>query len=847
MTSGKKYKLSAITRAILVPLSLSLFCLPVSAQKRGDNYQETTVQSVKLKPGENIQDIARSNKVSIDHLWEINSFAFSDKATFLAATAGQTVWLPVKKSTAQPQVPQTKQPESVRQVEPQAGGKANPRNMDARQFGQNQLSSLAGQQAEEWLSSFGGSARISISSDKDFSDYNYSGDVLVPLWDSHKNILLFTQLGARRVDDRNTGNIGLGVRYFADGWMMGNNVFFDNDFSGNNRRAGIGAELWTEALRLAANGYYGLNGWHQSKLMADYDERPANGWDIELSSWLPLYPQLGGKVKYEQYYGDNVALISRNNLQKDPSAVTVGLNWTPVPLVSVEAAQRNSMQSGKDTTVGLNLNWNFGRSLGWHLSSAAVAEQRSLAGSRYELVSRNNQIVMDYREQTVITFSLASAIQGVEGSSQPLGVSIWAKHGLGKIVWDDALLVAAGGKILGQGANSVLVLPAWQEGTDNHYTLSAVAYDTKGKASQRAQVQITVEKAEQIQPEEPTEPEQPVQPEEPGQPEQPDAAKTVFNLDIHELAADNTGHAQAIIELKDKEGQPVSGQAANLRLEAQLQNALLRNGSGVTVGEIKEEGTSGRYLVDLTAGAESGVVTLVLYHGANVLGQQQLTLTAVEEEVPAVVPAKIELGSENPVVTAGNTMTFTAMVTDNEGKPFKDVVVKFTDEDGNVINAANEGKTDENGRVTASKSVEKAGSYTVTSHIDDLASNAVTVTVNADLATATIKDYRANQGTFKPGQPGSTSDATFDVTLIDKFGNPLANLSGLSFKELNGYDGRQIELVSDGKTNQNGVLAGSATMLKSLKPQNQAYYQVYPLLNGNRIDIRTINITFVPE
>ncbi|QGY30001.1 inverse autotransporter beta domain-containing protein [Pantoea cypripedii] len=842
MTSGKKYKLSAITRAILVPLSLSLFCLPVSAQKRGDNYQETTVQSVKLKPGENIQDIARSNKVSIDHLWEINSFAFSDKATFLAATAGQTVWLPVKKSTAQPQVQQTKQPEPVRQVEPQAGGKANPRNMDARQFGQNQLSSLAGQQAEEWLSSFGGSARISISADKDFSDYNYSGDVLVPLWDSHKNILLFTQLGARRVDDRNTGNIGLGVRYFADGWMLGNNVFFDNDFSGNNRRAGIGAELWTEALRLAANGYYGLNGWHQSKLMADYDERPANGWDIELSSWLPLYPQLGGKVKYEQYYGDNVALISRNNLQKDPSAVTVGLNWTPVPLVSVEAAQRNSMQSGKDTTVGLNLNWNFGRSLGWHLSSAAVAEQRSLAGSRYELVSRNNQIVMDYREQTVITFSLASAIQGVEGSSQPLGVSIWAKHGLGKIVWDDALLVAAGGKILGQGANSVLVLPAYQEGTNNHYTLSAVAYDTKGKASQRTQVQITVEKAEQIQPEEPTEPEQPVQPEEPGQPQQPDAAKTVFNLDIHELVADGSGHAQAAIELKDAEGKPVSGQAANLRVEASLQSA--RSGAGVTVGEIKEEGTTGRYLADVTAGAESGVVTLVLYHGANVLGQQQLTLKAAEPEV--VEPANIELLSASAEYHAGSVMSFSATVTDKQGNPMKDVVVAFTDEAGNVLAANNDGKTDEQGKVTLSLKREKAGTYLIISQVGQLKSQK-SVNVVADEASAMIKSSHSQDGKFRQGQAGSTVTAQFSLTLVDQYDNPLANFAGIDLKELNHYD-HQIVIESNNKTDANGVIEGTVALAGSFTPQNnKTVYKIYPLIYGIGVGKTGIEITFLAE
>nr|WP_084876143.1 inverse autotransporter beta domain-containing protein [Pantoea cypripedii] len=845
MTSGKRFKLSSITIAILAPLSISFLSLPASAYNGSAYNQEATIQSVKLKTGENIQDIARENKVSIEHLWEINSFAFSDKATFLAATAGQTVWLPVKKSAVQPQAQQQKQPEQVRQ----AGSQSNPRNMDARQFGQNQLSSLAGQQAEEWLNGFGGSSRISISSDKNFSDYNYSGDVLVPLWDSRQNVLLFTQIGARRVDDRNTGNIGLGIRYFADGWMLGNNVFFDNDFSGNNRRAGIGAELWTEALRLAANGYYGLTGWHESKLMADYDERPANGWDIELSSWLPIYPQLGGKVKYEQYYGDNVALISRNTLQKDPSAVTVGLNWTPVPLVSVEAAQRNSMQSGKDISVGLNLNWNFGRSLDWHLSSAAVAEQRSLAGSHYELVSRNNQIVMDYREQTVITFSLASAIQGEEGSSQPLGISIWAKHGLGKIVWDDALLVAAGGKIVGQGANSVLVLPVYQEGTDNHYILSAVAYDTKGKGSQRAQVAITVEKAQQILPEEPTDPEQPVQPEEPvqpDQPQQPDAAKTVFNLDIHELVADGSGHAQAAIELKDAEGKPVSGQAANLRLEASLQSA--RSGSGVVVGEIKEEGTTGRYLADVTAGAESGVVTLVLYHGANVLGQQQLTLTAVEDVTPSVTPAKVDLQAGQAEISAGNTLTFTATVTDSEGHPLKDIVVGFKDANGNAITANNEGKTDEQGKVTASLMKEKAGLYSVTSHVGDLASPAQSVTVVADVASARMAGEIVNQGWFTAGSLTGAVPATFSVPLVDKFRNLLVN-TAVTFKaeDVDGFNSDEwIKItLNNAQTNADGMISGEVNIISP--HWNKSTYQIYPVINGQRVGDRSLSITFAPK
>ncbi|HDP9620698.1 TPA: inverse autotransporter beta domain-containing protein, partial [Escherichia coli] len=40
----------------------------------------------------------------------------------------------------------------------------------------------------------------------------------------------------------------------------------------------------------------------------DYQERPANGWDIRAEGYLPAWPQLGASLMYEQYYGDEVGL-----------------------------------------------------------------------------------------------------------------------------------------------------------------------------------------------------------------------------------------------------------------------------------------------------------------------------------------------------------------------------------------------------------------------------------------------------------------------------------------------------------------------------------------------------------
>lgn len=86
--------------------------------------------------------------------------------------------------------------------------------------------------------------------------------------------------------------------------------------------------MWTPSLRLATNYYHPLSNWKDSRDFDDYEERPAKGFDVRLQGYLPAYPHLGASLVYEQYYGDEVALFGKDHLQKDPSAVTVGLDYT---------------------------------------------------------------------------------------------------------------------------------------------------------------------------------------------------------------------------------------------------------------------------------------------------------------------------------------------------------------------------------------------------------------------------------------------------------------------------------------------------------------------------------------
>lgn len=224
-------------------------------------------------------------------------------------------------------------------------------------------------------------------------------------------------------------------------------------------------------------------------------ERPASGWDLRARAWLPALPQLGGKLTYAQYYAEEIALFGTDNRQRNPHAITAGVNYTPVPLITL-GAERRQRQSGKsDVRFTLDMNYQIGvpwRSL---VDPHAVAAMHSLAGSRHDLVERNNNIVLEYRRKEPIQLHMAALITGYAGEQKSLGVSVTSQYGLSHIDWDVASLTAAGGKIGRNGNNSyTVVLPTYQTAVQavNTYTISAVAVDMKGNRSGRSITQLTV-------------------------------------------------------------------------------------------------------------------------------------------------------------------------------------------------------------------------------------------------------------------------------------------------------------------------------------------------------------------
>lgn len=364
--------------------------------------------------------------------------------------------------------------------------------VDLQTMAMGLANSQVSQSVKDWFKNKHATAELSINAGES-GIRTGSFDLLVPIVDSEKD-LFFTQLGIRRSnkfteDYRNTVNFGLGYRHTMEKWLLGVNSFYDRDTTAGNERLGLGLEAWTDYLKLSGNSYMRLSDWKQSKAVEDYQERPANGWDLRAEAYLPQYPQLGGKLMYEQYYGDEVGLFGSSSRQKDPSATTVGLSYTPIPLVSVGTDYRQGQNGLSETSVKLGLNFQLGVPLKKQLSSDELKASRLLSNARYNLVSRNNEIVLDFKQNETGTITLPAQIKG--GSNEVLSFPVNITGEVRNVTWTGNASSYA--KTYGGSATASLTMPIYNNKGINNYTLQAIGSDKYGKLITSNVMQIGVE------------------------------------------------------------------------------------------------------------------------------------------------------------------------------------------------------------------------------------------------------------------------------------------------------------------------------------------------------------------
>ncbi|MBH3360839.1 invasin domain 3-containing protein [Pseudomonas guariconensis] len=696
--------------------------------------------------------------------------------------------------------------EQARKAASLASGTANFLTSDvnkadaASSMARGMAASEASGQAQAWLSRFG-TARVQIDVDDKLSLASSSLDLLLPVRDEQKH-LLFTQGSIHRTDDRNQANLGVGVRRFNDGYMLGANTFFDHDLSRSHSRLGVGVEYWRDYLKLSANGYHRLSSWRTSPDLDDYQERPANGWDVRAEGWLPSMPQLGGKLTYEKYYGSEVGLFGKDNRKKNPHAITTGVTYTPIPLLTFSAEQRRGNAGASDTQFGMQFNWSLGQSWSKQTDPSKVAAMRTLAGSRYDLVERNNNIVLEYRKKEVIRLNVARQLAGASGERKSLQVTVQSKYGLERIDWSAATLLQAGGKIehLG-GSDYQLTLPQYRTGAQavNTYTLHGVAVDKQGNRSNRSETQVTVNA--------------PVF----------DAARSTF------LPADTilpTNSTQVLtLTVRDAQDGLIDVPLSDLSLAVTRGTAS----TGTKVSDFSRKSV-GMYEVTVTAGTLPEALTLTPSVQNTALAQANI---AIMDRVPDAGTSTFKIAPDEIDTTGTDVATLTLTANDADGNPVPDIADQLTfaikdaagTSPGTGITLGPVTETTA-GSYSARLSGTKAGVWTVTPQFKGSALGTLkgTVTLTAGPIAAARSTLTAAPNKIIAGG-GAISVLT--LTVKDAEDNPISDIaSKLSFSV----------------KNDSGADAGSDVTVTALTESAPGVYKAN--LSGTKADTWTVTPLF---
>lgn len=340
------------------------------------------------------------------------------------------------------------------------------------------------QQSEALLAPVGyTNLSLNVSDRGDFT--GSTGQLLVPLRDRPDGALTFSQLGLQDASRGVVGNAGLGQRWNQGKWLVGYNLFYDQFLQHNNlRRGGIGAEARGDYLRLSSNYYYPLSGMRATQQSDQLQSRLASGYDITTQGYLPFYRQIGASVKFEHYYGNRVDLFDSGNYRHNPSAVEIGLNYTPVPLMTLSAKHKQGDSGESQDQYALTVNYHLGVPLSQQLSSYNVAQARSLRGGRYDMVERNTTPVLDFKPHKSLSVFLATPPWSLQpGESLVLKVELHHKNAIGAVSWQGDTQAVS----LTPPANSnqpdgwSVIMPAWDRspGASNQYHLSLTVEDKK--------------------------------------------------------------------------------------------------------------------------------------------------------------------------------------------------------------------------------------------------------------------------------------------------------------------------------------------------------------------------------
>lgn len=253
--------------------------------------------------------------------------------------------------------------------------------------------------------------------------------------------LIFTQWGVHRKQQTTTLNAGIGYRWFdkSQGYW-GTNLFYDRQFHSAYSRWGIGIEQYYRNSRIVLNSYFPIQPQLTTLNKTTAYAAPALGIDLRCQYQIPTLPHWRVNLQAERYWGD--IIVSKGKTVENHTAMTLGLDYTPIPLITAGYGFRYDNAQQKSHQLHLQLNYRFGVPASQQLNPQQVANQL-LNPECLALVQRNPQIVLkqivpkqivpkqdllNQKPKALMELELPSQIVGAPGTIQTISFKLTTPH-----------------------------------------------------------------------------------------------------------------------------------------------------------------------------------------------------------------------------------------------------------------------------------------------------------------------------------------------------------------------------------------------------------------------------------
>lgn len=364
-----------------------------------------------------------------------------------------------------------------------------------KSIAQDRLQGLAqdvGNNIRDWANQYG-TARIYLGVLQNWSPA-LSLDFLLPVIET-QNRLLFSQFSTEYGGGNSRFNFGVGFRYFSQFFMLGINGFVDYRSDGKYLRYGGGFEVGQNNLKFSMNAYFAPKG-RIARKEEGYEVSPTSGFDVQGVYYFSSLPFLGVQGGFEKYFGfadlDNNAQME--HLIRDPYSFNFGMIYTPVPLLSFHLEQKflpkyNTKARVGRTRLGLQATYRLGVPLLAQITSDNVALTRQISNNRYDLVSRNHNIILAYEQK--LDLQLYDKILGGPGEEKPVFLKIGHLPKNLELKWDigEHLFLSKACETVDNLSDCRVRLPGISIKERNSYVLGLKAYQNgQEKFSQTAEI-----------------------------------------------------------------------------------------------------------------------------------------------------------------------------------------------------------------------------------------------------------------------------------------------------------------------------------------------------------------------